>query len=785
MQSFKKTTLNYLKTFSTIFALVLILSCSQTVGTDGGGSGGGNTASEDNTYSEEWLCDKNDQYRSYTFYVDGEKRKTIYVKVGQTIPANKAPLVNGKQAEWKSGGSNRYLNFDSSDVPGDYYTKSVYTVTFLYAYDHNNIINEQQVKNGEKATYVEPPKRDGMYFNKWTFNYPEEEFTWDKPITRDLRIWANYDSNYSIKHKIIWKTDEGKWEENFEPETSYSGNLWLNSNYNLKKDGYYFLGWYLEEDFSGEKIRTLESDLPEEITLYAQFVLDKEYSITYVLNGAEWKEEKDVPTSYKPSTLYNDRQLPGSYYILYEGYYFEGWYESQDFSGDKVSFIPEDATGNKIYYAKWRPYPTITYVLNGGEWIDHSNEQFTFYQAIPYKYCPYRGFTPPSYNYIKKDDYYFYGWYFDSDFTSPENPIISTDTWSLKDDVTLYAKWETLPTIKYELNGGSFTDDARDIVYKYDPNRSYKLPESKYITKEGYLFKGWYDNSEFTGNDLTWINNSSKENQTFYAKWEESSIVEFILNGGEWQESYKDQIPTEYKENLSLPNTYYLYKTGYNFEGWYETPDFSSERIYYLTENKKIVLYAKWTPGTYKFNFDLNDKDDAKWIKTPTTEYLYNTTFDLPSSDYLERPDYDFLGWNTKSDGSGEYYSKYTVGNISLKFYAIWKKHIDTLTITLGSFHSNLDDVSLTVKERVYEGGIGVTLELTSSKPSLLYDREFLWKLDGNIVSSNSNSSIYLYSISGGHHNVLVVISEDPYRQSIHSIGEDLGSITAEFTITK
>ena len=50
MKSFKKSALKYLKTLTTILVMGIILSCSQTVGTDGGSGGGTNipTSVQDN-----------------------------------------------------------------------------------------------------------------------------------------------------------------------------------------------------------------------------------------------------------------------------------------------------------------------------------------------------------------------------------------------------------------------------------------------------------------------------------------------------------------------------------------------------------------------------------------------------------------------------------------------------------------------------------------------------------------------------------------------------------------
>ncbi|MDD6926523.1 MAG: InlB B-repeat-containing protein, partial [bacterium] len=49
------------------------------------------------------------------------------------------------------------------------------------------------------------------------------------------------------------------------------------------------------------------------------------------------------------------------------GYKFDGWYLTEDFSGERVTEIPKGTTGNLTLYAKFTPNVyTITYNVDGG-----------------------------------------------------------------------------------------------------------------------------------------------------------------------------------------------------------------------------------------------------------------------------------------------------------------------------------------------------------------------------------------------------------------------------------
>ena len=68
-------------------------------------------------------------------------------------------------------------------------------------------------------------------------------------------------------------------------------------------------------------------------------------------------------------------------------------------------------------------------------------------------------------------------------------------------------------TITYNLDGGN--NDSNN------PSRFSTIPQTVTLndpTKEGYLFKGWYDNSSFTGNEITSVTNQ-RQDIILYAKW--------------------------------------------------------------------------------------------------------------------------------------------------------------------------------------------------------------------------------------------------------------------------
>lgn len=75
----------------------------------------------------------------------------------------------------------------------------------------------------------------------------------------------------------------------------------------------------------------------------------QETGIDYKKNGGTFADGYEAPDSYPVS------ELPTKDQITKEGYEFDGWYENEDFSGEKVTSLDtSDHSGNIVLYAKWK-----------------------------------------------------------------------------------------------------------------------------------------------------------------------------------------------------------------------------------------------------------------------------------------------------------------------------------------------------------------------------------------------------------------------------------------------
>lgn len=248
---------------------------------------------------------------------------------------------------------------------------------------------------------------------------------------------------------------------------------------NPTKSGYKFVGWYDNENFTGESITEISVGTMGDVTLYAKWnALD--YRISYELNGGINAEN---PDGYDVSDLPVSLHAPSR-----TGYIFKGWYMGEN----RVLAIPVGTTGNVVVSAKWEPITyTIDFDTNGGlptlSSIDYTIESDSF-----------------TLQEITKAGYTFDGWY------NGETKVteITTGTYG---NMTLVAKWTAdLYTISYDLADGvnspenptSYTIESGLITLK-DP------------TREGYTFAGWYNGEQL----VTTIDSNTLENITLTAKW--------------------------------------------------------------------------------------------------------------------------------------------------------------------------------------------------------------------------------------------------------------------------
>ena len=120
-------------------------------------------------------------------------------------------------------------------------------------------------------------------------------------------------------------------------------------------------------------------------------------------------------------------------------------------------------------------------------------------------------------------------------------------------------------------------------------------------------------------------------------------------------------------------------RTGYDFKGWNTKADGTGTSYAAgsnVTWDDDITLYAQWKVQNRTITYKANGGSGAD-VKQ---NHGYNQSATLKAANTFTRTGYDFIGWNSKADGTGNSYAaglKVTwKDNVTL--YAQWKKKNNT-----------------------------------------------------------------------------------------------------------
>ena len=120
------------------------------------------------------------------------------------------------------------------------------------------------------------------------------------------------------------------------------------------KEGYEFEGWFEGDSDTPFDFENLTLD--RNVTLTARYNRQT-YNISYISNDGTIEDEAVTTYTVEDENI----DLPTN--VTRDGYTFGGWYASEDFSGENVATIAKGSTGNKVFYAKWTAGESTKYTV--------------------------------------------------------------------------------------------------------------------------------------------------------------------------------------------------------------------------------------------------------------------------------------------------------------------------------------------------------------------------------------------------------------------------------------
>ena len=250
--------------------------------------------------------------------------------------------------------------------------------------------------------------------------------------------------------------------------------------------GYYFDGWFTKLVDGTLVTSSVTVTIDYDHTLYAKWI--KGFTVKFDANGGTVSQTEK---KYKDTeSVYGELPNPTKGVSV-----FLGWYTEKD-GGSLISattqITPKD---DHTLYAHWLNKISVSFDANGGT------------VSVPSKVYD-EGSTYDELPEPEMKDKKFLGWFTkktDGSKVSENDKVGSSDH-------TLYAHWgEMTYTITYNTNGGSLI-----VPTEYEKGSPITLPDK--ITKKGYIFEGWYLDSNFM--EPFTLSEMPGKNIVLYAKWE-------------------------------------------------------------------------------------------------------------------------------------------------------------------------------------------------------------------------------------------------------------------------
>lgn len=516
-------------------------------------------------------------------------------------PINSNIFINSK---WKlisdnTGGNDPNCQGENCNNPVDPSdpTTKYWTVTFMVG---SNIIEQQEIKDGQFATMATPPEIAGSTFLGW-YN-GNTLYVWETPVHKNLTLKAHYrqdeNINYREQYTVNFKLDGDA--NNCYVSRPFKGQRVNNppQNYcNTRRAGYTFSGW-----FEGNNKFSFLTQIMRDYSLLGKFkqgggnggggdVIDPQNPVTKTYN-IYYNDGKTMKTIKKQegSTL-----SPNELTFAYAGnskYRLTGWKDSR--TGEDYDFS-QQIFENKYITAKYTYDNNINTNPINDDGAARYKIEFYVNDKLMGTQTVIDGDRIPEHNY-NFEGYTFDGWYDESGNRFDFNTIP-------RQSMKLYA---TSVINKYTVTFRDGDTTVRTQEIEYNGKASFFEPD---YDAEYFKFEGWYN-----GNTKWNFSNNIKQSTTLEAKY--SSIAyQYDIN---WNPKYP-------VTDLSITG-----KISYPVNGDQSKVKVSGDITKGPNVAKIINVYTYTNVGTVNRKIDNNITNDGSSIELVTELSKYK-----PSKDKL------------------------------------------------------------------------------------------------------------------------------------------------------
>lgn len=672
-------------------------------------------------------------YRTYEFYVDGEKIDTQIVKNGDTLYE---PPVTAPAGKTFTGWDNKDVHFGT--ISGITATETI-TVNaqfkdgyHVYFKDNNGrIIATKTGKTNDTISVADvnfPVGSDEAITGWYTDADCTEKVESVIIGTSDITLYAKVEKGY-------WLTFESNGGSYVAP-AFYANGKTATAPTKPAKSGYTFVNWYTDE---GLTTAADFSSITATTTLYAKWTEkgNTSYTVIHWLENADddgysYKESETktgttggqtnaTAKSYTGFTAQTITQetIKGDGSTIVSVYYKRNEYSVKFFTDRKGK---NEDTSKRIT-AKYGA--NIRKQWPGGSWYvsTSGNKAQSNIDTMPLNGKNFYG---------QQSGYQTYNAYYYTEVLPGQtgDTTVGSRTYKLDHTDTIQAGWglkvtdeERYPITGFtcntavstkngqSYNGSKFyyTRNSYDIVFisggktvktapvKYQASiadyANYK-PDNAPEGMEDYVFAGWYASQECTGDAYDFTGKTMPaQSITLYAKWVAPTytVTVYDVDGSNVLKTFAEVPMNSTIDEANMPVDKVTKDSDDEFLGWVLKSDENSLDGMPFNFSTKITkdyeLRAKvGSKAQYSVTYNAN-ATGATGSVTDTEKYAKGAEATVMSNSF-KNGDMVFLGWNTKADGTGTtYYPNGTIkvtGNMDM--YARWGRRSSTVTVT---YHSN------------------------------------------------------------------------------------------------
>ena len=593
------------------------------------------------------------------YYVNGNLVETLSGEYGDTIATKIASYsvpVGYEFDGWYTDAACKTKLAENAKISA---STKLYAKTSVKTYDAVFMADGVEFKrvptefDTEINVPEEEPTKEGYVFTGWT---PIAGIMDTEGATFEA-TWAEGD--YTVTYKAEGLADE-VFGLMFGEEFEIAADPYI--------DGCTFLGWSDTENGTVIPYEEMPATMPAENLVYYAVFENNEYTVTWVIDGAEKVE------TYEFGAAITAPEDP-----VKDGHRFDGWAWTNE-AGEKVEEPATMPAYNVTATATWAVIDGSVYNVKiykmglDGETYELADTK-TLYEKkdteVTYAPETFEGFTLDSANsklsgtvaedgslvlevYYIRNQYNFTVnvdgketttvYYYEAAVTAPADPV---------KEGYKFAGWDkeipaTMPAENIKINaqwanqsyiitfnageGGSFKSGDKEITKEFNYGEKPEVPEEP--TRTGYTFAGWVDAD---GNKVEFSEALPAVDLTVTAKWEVSSykLVYKTYSDDEGEivvyETFEVPFGTV-KADMPVPENNPV-RTGYSFFGWVPLPA--------TMPAENVTITANWTVNRYTITFIDGDNE----IVSITQDY--NTEVKAPADPV--KTGYTFAGWENEA----------------------------------------------------------------------------------------------------------------------------------------